>query len=171
MRGLSSRTEAIEHKLDDILSILRGNQDLPINSAISSSITTLTAPFSHTNRQPSSHSPSIAIASSSPDEQSNIEIVDGMDMTFEEADITLEEYTNHMLPQWPFVALSGLGAREMYEKTPLLLKTVLIVCRPPPSEYYTAFEKWFRQHVAYRIVVELEKSTEILQSIIVFLGW
>lgn len=76
-----------------------------------------------------------------------------------------------MLPHFPFVPLSCYNAYDLYKEKPLLLKTILWVCRPPGQEASAAFHFWFRQHVAHQIVVLLTKSLELIQAILVFLAW
>ncbi|KAM6523284.1 hypothetical protein FSOLCH5_003903 [Fusarium solani] len=76
-----------------------------------------------------------------------------------------------MLPQFPFVPLPSIDAYDLYKRKPLLLKTILWVCRPPGPEAYAAFEDWFRQHVAYQTVVLMNKSLEIVQALLVFFAW
>ncbi|CAH0055502.1 unnamed protein product [Clonostachys solani] len=95
----------------------------------------------------------------------------GQDLTFEEADQSLHYYQTEMLPQFPFVPLPVCRTSELYHASPLLLKTILRVCRPLGPEKDAIFERWFRQHVVYRIAVLMEKSTELLQAILVFVAW
>ncbi|CAH0025757.1 unnamed protein product [Clonostachys rhizophaga] len=95
----------------------------------------------------------------------------GQDLTFEEADQSLQYYQTEMLPQFPFVPLPVCRTSELYHASPLLLKTILRACRPLGPERDAIFERWFRQHVVYRIAVLMEKSTELLQAILVFAAW
>ncbi|RTE71516.1 hypothetical protein BHE90_014088 [Fusarium euwallaceae] len=106
-----------------------------------------------------------------PSQDAFINIVPGFQISFIEADQVLQEYTAEMLPQFPFVPLPSLDAYEMYKRKPLLLKTILWVCRPPGPEAYGVLENWFRQHVAYQTVVLMNKSLEIVQALLVYFAW
>lgn len=100
-----------------------------------------------------------------------ITVIPGFEILRDEADLVLRNYTTNMLPQFPFVALPASNAYSLYKDKPLLLKTILWICRPPDADTSAAFERWFRQQIANRIVVLGEKSLEILQAILVFLAW
>ena len=76
-----------------------------------------------------------------------------------------------MVPEFPFVPLSTKNSSSMLKDKPLLLKTILWVCRPPPPEVSAVFESWFRQHVANEAVVLMHKELELVQAILVFLAW
>lgn len=92
-------------------------------------------------------------------------------MPFLEADQVLQEYMTVMLPQFPFVPLPCHNAYDMFKDKPLLLKTILWVCRPPKPEAFAAFESWLRQHIAHQTVVLSNKSLELVQAILIFLAW
>ncbi|KAL4865924.1 hypothetical protein BDV12DRAFT_199692 [Aspergillus spectabilis] len=92
-------------------------------------------------------------------------------MPFSEADEILKEYTMIMLPQFPFVPLSSQNAHDLYQLKPLLLQTIISVCRPAEQDAYAAFETWFRQHIAHQTVVLMKKNLELVQAILVFLAW
>lgn len=100
-----------------------------------------------------------------------ITIIPGFEIPLDEADSVLRNYVADMLPQFPFVPLPTSNANSLYKDKPLLLKTIMWICRPPDADTSAAFERWFRQHIAHRIVVSGEKSLEILQAILVLLAW
>ncbi|KAF4840334.1 Transcriptional regulator WAR1 [Colletotrichum siamense] len=100
-----------------------------------------------------------------------VTIIPGYQVTFQEADAVLQLYTSDFVAQFPFVPLPTHNAYDLYRTKPLLFKTVLWTCSPPSRDLNAAFEKWFRQHVAHRVVVLLEKSLELLQSLLVFFAW
>lgn len=124
------------------------------------------APHQDITSAPSLHSPT-----SYSQQDAFINIVPGFHVSFVEAGQVLQEYMTEMLPQFPFVPLSSVDAHDLYKRKPLLLKTILWVCRPPAPEAYAAFENWFRQHVAYQTVVLMNKSLEIVQALLVFFAW
>ncbi|CAK7228775.1 hypothetical protein SEUCBS140593_007025 [Sporothrix eucalyptigena] len=80
-----------------------------------------------------------------PPRSGSISIVPGFRVSFNEADKALQEYAADMVPQFPFVPLPCHNAYDMYKDKPLLLKTILWVCRPPGPEESAAYEDWFRQ--------------------------
>jgi hypothetical protein len=154
----------IEKKLDDIMSLLnQERRQSPI----------LSKPQTPHVRVPESSpfQPSIPAAPSNQLDAEGPYFVLGQDLTFEEADQSLQYYQTEMLPQFPFVPLPVCRTSELHHASPLLLKTILRVCRPLGPEKDAIFERWFRQHVVYRIAVLMEKSTELLQAILVFVAW
>ncbi|CAH0053924.1 unnamed protein product [Clonostachys solani] len=104
-------------------------------------------------------------------ETQKFEIVSGYEMSFDEADQVLQEYMIMMLPQFPFVPLETTDVFQLSREKPLLLKTLLFVCRPSDSQSRTNFDEWFRQHIAHQIVVLNRKSIELIQAIMIFLAW
>lgn len=106
-----------------------------------------------------------------PPRSGSISIVPGFEIPFLEADQVLQEYMTAMLPQFPFVPLPCHNAYDMFKDKPLLLKTILWLCRPPKPEACAAFESWLRQHVAHQTVVLTNKTLELVQAILVFLAW
>lgn len=111
------------------------------------------------------------VQTSSPPRSGSVFIVPDFQLSFSEADQVLLEYMTIMLPQFPFVPLPCHNAYDMYKDKPLLLKTILWVCRPPKPETSVAFESWFRQHIAHQTVVLMNKSLELVQAVLVFLAW
>lgn len=106
-----------------------------------------------------------------PPPSSSIAIVPGFQLQFSEADQVIREYMTAMVPEFPFVPVPCNNAYEIYKTKPLLLKTILWLCRPPGPEESAAFESWFRNHVAHQIVVLTNKSLELVQAILVYLAW
>lgn len=111
------------------------------------------------------------LESSMPPRSGSIAIVPGFEITFLEADQVLQEYMTTMLPQFPFVPLPCHNAYDIFKDKPILLKTILWVCRPPEPEACAAFESWLRQHIAHQTVVLANHTLELVQAILVFLAW
>ncbi|KAL5607087.1 hypothetical protein FOBRF1_007584 [Fusarium oxysporum] len=168
-RGKATQAKVIEQKLDNIMSLL-SQRDPP----------------AHTNRPlpTNSFTPTATPASNQLDHQSDpsvptqgqpraeaISIVPGFQVSFSEADQALQEYMTDMVPQFPFVPLPGNTTYNLYKEKPLLLKTILWVCRPPGPAPSAAFERWFREHIAHETVVLGNKSLEVLQALLVFFAW
>lgn len=108
---------------------------------------------------------------SSPPHLDVVDISPGYRLSLDEADRALEQYKNDLVPQFPFVPLPGSNARDLYRDKPLLLKTILSVSRPPDPDCSAAFQKWFRQSIAYETVVLMKKNIETLQALLVYLAW
>lgn len=100
-----------------------------------------------------------------------ISVFPGFEITRHEADQSLEEYMTTMLPEFPFVPLPSSNLSQALEEKPLLTKTIICVCRPPPFNSSAAFESWFRRQIAHEAVVLTGKNLELVQAILVFLAW
>ncbi|KAH7211548.1 hypothetical protein DER44DRAFT_766398 [Fusarium oxysporum] len=170
-RGKATQSKVIEQKLDNIMALLNRERNQPIEPSSSLPSNGFTPAVIQTSRQDMTSAPSLHSPASYPQQDSFINIVPGFQVSFTEAGQVLQEYMTEMLPQFPFVPLPSLDAYNLYNRKPLLLKTILWVCRPPALEAYAAFEDWFRQHVAYQTVVRMNKSLEIVQALLVFFAW
>lgn len=174
----SSHARVLEKKLDDIMTLLtrereqasmtRSPQTLEPPAFIDESLAGTSAQSPGQNQGP------VLLPSQStrtiPSEDS-ISIVPGFDVSFLEADRVLQEYMTTMLPEFLFVPLPFKSSSNMLKEQPLLLKTIIWVCRPPPPEASAAFKSWFRQHIADQTVVLMSKNIELVQAILVFIVW
>ncbi|KAI0848524.1 hypothetical protein F5Y00DRAFT_253436 [Daldinia vernicosa] len=104
-----------------------------------------------------------------PDEY--IDFPAGFRVSLVEADQVLFEYRTTMQPNFPFVHLPPWSAREMLRDRPLLLKAIIYVCRPQPWPVKCEIEKWFREHFALHLVVQKERSLELLQAVLIYIAW
>lgn len=174
-----SHAKVIEKKLDDIVTLLNryGERAAPAersteHSPFSKEDNSDTPATTQASDQACPSVPSIEpLKVSLPPRSGSISIVPGFDITFLEADQVLREYVTSMLPQFPFVPLPCHNAYDMFKDKPVLLKTILWVCRPPESDAHAAFERWLRQHIAYQTVALANQSLELVQTILVFLAW
>ncbi|KAE8143604.1 hypothetical protein BDV38DRAFT_276688 [Aspergillus pseudotamarii] len=175
-RGKATHAVVLEKKLDDIMALLtRGREctcsserltERPTDSSKGDTPTTMQASYQDQPLAASSNqSAGTGVYNGS------IAIVPGFEVSFLEADQILQEYMTTMVPEFPFVPLSTRNSYSMLKHKPLLLKTILWVCRPPPPEISAVFESWFRQHVANETVVLMNKDLELVQAILVFLTW
>ncbi len=139
------------------------------HSSSRSELTPATTPSLHESGQLSTATPPF-LALSDP-QATAITIIPGYHMPLDEVDQILRQYSAEMVPQFPFVPLPEGSSRELCGNHPLLLRTVLWACRPTGSDFLTAFELWFREQLAVRTVVRMEKNLEILQALLVFLAW
>lgn len=107
--------------------------------------------------------------------QDSVEIWPGFRVTFLEADRALNLYRSIYSPHFPFVTVPAMTSpHDLYEKAPLLFRTVVAVTTPPQGpvrRVHAEFNRWFREHVAQHVVVQNEARLEVLQSVLVYLAW
>lgn len=176
---ICSHAKIIEKKLDDIAMLLDRYRERPApaersteHSSLSKEGNSTTPATTQAPDQEFSSIPLIqSVQASFPPRSGSIPVVPGFEIPFVEADQVLQEYMTVMLPQFPFVPLPCHNAYDMFKDKPLLLKTILWVCRPPKPEASAAFESRLRQHIAHQTVVLGNKSLELVQTILVFLAW
>ncbi|VUC23482.1 unnamed protein product [Clonostachys rosea] len=186
-RGKSTRVKAIEKKLEGIMSLLDEHKDL-LQHVNKPSGPSVSQPQAVNPRSPTSNwnvprlennqiqvtqptLPSSFTQQLNSRETHKFEIIAGYEMSFDEADQVLQEYMIIMLPQFPFVPLETTDVFQLSRERPLLLKTILFVCRPSDSQARLNFDEWFRQHISHQIVVLNRKDIELMQAIMVFLAW
>ncbi|KAI2768047.1 hypothetical protein F4815DRAFT_450938 [Daldinia loculata] len=104
-----------------------------------------------------------------PDEY--IDFPAGLRVSLVEADQVLFEYRTTMQPSFPFIHLPPWSAREMLQDRPLLLKAIIYVCRPQPWPVKCEIEKWFREYFALHVIVQEERSLELLQAMLIYIAW
>ncbi|KAE9578290.1 hypothetical protein CGMCC3_g5695 [Colletotrichum fructicola] len=172
-RGKATHAKVLERKLDDIMLLLNRERDLSAQNsqASDSQSSPLVCLASHSQGEEdpnvSFYTPPTIIDPST----EAITIIPGYQVTLQEAELIFQIYTSDFVPQFPFVPLPNDNAYDFYRSKPLLFKTVLWTCMPPSRDLSVGFERWFRQHVAYRVVVLLEKNLEILQALLVYFAW
>jgi hypothetical protein len=96
---------------------------------------------------------------------------DTLRITLDEADRILEQFRTDKLPNFPFVDISGFRAQDMVQHSPMLLRAILYSCPDPSWSNMFEMEKLFRQSIAMRIVIQHEKSIDLLQAILAFVAW
>ncbi len=62
-------------------------------------------------------------------------------------------------------------AVELSERHPLLFRTVIQSVAPQPPEVQRNASRWIREQIAMRAVVNQEKSLELLQVLLLYIGW
>ncbi|PLB49975.1 hypothetical protein P170DRAFT_404656 [Aspergillus steynii IBT 23096] len=175
-RGKATHSKVLEQKLDDIMNFLTREKDhalSPVQPAERSS-TPCEAGGSATEPQTSHQPQPLAQPSdyaATKMLQGSISIVPGFEISFYEADQALHEYRKTMVPELPFVPLPTENSTILLKEKPLLLKTILSVCRPPSPEISAVFQTWFRQQIADETVVLMNKNVELIQAILVYLAW
>lgn len=109
---------------------------------------------------------------SSPAVQDSVEIWPGFHVTFLEADRALNLYRSIYSPYFPFVTIPAMASpHDLYEKAPLLFRTVVVTAQGPARSVQAEFNRWFREYVAQHVVVHNEARLEILQAMLVRLSW
>lgn len=104
-------------------------------------------------------------------EEQYLEITPDFRVSLTEADQILTEYRSEMLPAFPFCPPPNLGAKQMLQEQPLLLKAIINACRPRPWPVKGTVDEWFRSYLAHHIVVLNEKKLEHLQVILILVAW
>lgn len=64
-----------------------------------------------------------------------------------------------------------MTSHELYVESSLLFWTILAVVSPLEDKVQMEFKAWFRRYLAEHVFVRQERSTDILQAIIIYLGW
>lgn len=101
-----------------------------------------------------------------------IEIIPGLEITLRDADQALDEYRTMYSPWFPFVPLpQDMSAFDLYQKQPLLFRILVQVGLPQSFQSQRDVGTWFRKYIAEHIVVQQEKRLELLQTILIFVGW
>ncbi|KAJ5627304.1 hypothetical protein N7528_004731 [Penicillium herquei] len=178
-RGKATHAKALEKKLDDIMALLAKQQDhthcserrTRFPTAPNDSAPAIIPRPGDASYEDQSLAGSLNQLAGTNSPEESISIVPGFEVTFSEADEILEEYMTTMLPEFPFIPIPSKNSSQMLEDKPLLLKTILWACRPPPPEVSAAFEHWFRQHIATQTVTLMKKDLELVQAILIFLAW
>lgn len=102
----------------------------------------------------------------------HIEIVPGLETRFRDADQALDEYRNVYMPCFPFIPLPhDISAFDLHQKQPLLFRMLVQVALPQSFQSQRDVGTWFRKYIAEHIVVQQERRLELLQAILVFVGW
>ena len=102
----------------------------------------------------------------------NLELFPGFGVSHAEACERLKLYQRDYVPHFPFVPLpEHMTSHELYVESSLLFWTILAVVSPLEDKVQMEFKAWFRRYLAEHVFVRQERSTDILQAIIIYLGW
>jgi hypothetical protein len=101
-----------------------------------------------------------------------IEVIAGFEMGFAEADRMLHFYRTTFSPFFPFVPVPPtITAYDLFLKQPFLFRCVVHAVAPQSPAIQRSMNQWFREFIARHIVVQQERRLELLQGMLVFLGW
>jgi hypothetical protein len=166
----------LEKKIDGIVSLLAANQR--------HNLSPLTPESPKEQNQPQSQSmASLSVSPRSldmipsgsdvpPNFAANVELFPGFRITHAQASERLALYKRDYVPHFPFVPLSGhMTSHELYIESSLLFWTILAVVSPLEDKVQMEFKAWFRKYLAEHVIVRQEKSVDILQAILIYLGW
>lgn len=102
----------------------------------------------------------------------SVEIIPGFTMTFYEADRALNLYRSLYAPCFPFVVVPVMvTAYELFDRAPLLFRTIVSVTTPQGPAVQADFKIWFRQYIAEHVVINNERRLEVLQALLVHVAW
>ncbi|KAL8297866.1 hypothetical protein RB597_007119 [Gaeumannomyces tritici] len=100
------------------------------------------------------------------------EIFHGMELSSHEARAALDNYKSVYQLNFPFVPVSRkTSPGALFAKSPLLFRAIMISCAHQSYSLRSSGDRWFLSHIAQRVLVNGEKSLELLQAIIIFLAW
>lgn len=141
------------------------------------------APITPESNNPSQSSPAPAIIEAQSAAQraeaalpalvgnATLELLPGFGVTVAESEQNLDLYREEYMPRYPFVVISrSISAQELYRDAPCLFWTVMVATKPH-SGNTMAIREQFRRMFSERIFVRKEKTTEILQAILVLIAW
>lgn len=116
--------------------------------------------------------PAVTGTPSTPPQPEAIHIVPDFALSSAEADAILNLYRTSYVLHCPFVPIPvTAAAAELEHTSPFLLRTILQAVAPQSAAVQKSVDRWFRQTVAQRVVVEQERSLELLQALLVFIAW
>lgn len=100
------------------------------------------------------------------------EIIPGFQVSFEEADRLLDLYRTDYCTSFPFVTiLPDMAAYDLFADRPFLFRTIIQVVAPQDAAVQQEVKLWFRKYIADHMIIQQEKSLELLQAILVFVAW
>ncbi|KAK3353399.1 hypothetical protein B0T25DRAFT_209795 [Lasiosphaeria hispida] len=188
-RGPSTRVGQLEEKIDGIMSLLNASRQLqqqasPSSPTYSSPNSSRLAPIHPAHVGVADHDPQrTRLAHNSPRVPVSslahntppidfFEIVPGLRVSVDEADRLLELYRTDCAPKFPFVRIPRcLTAYELSERQPFLFRAVIQVMAPQNALIQRDVARWIREQIAERVVVNQEKTLEILQALLIFIAW
>lgn len=87
-------------------------------------------------------------------------------------DALLYIYRNNMESQFPFVVIpDGVSAAELAQTKPFLYKTVIMAASYHDKSGQVRMTKDIFQYVSTHMIIGNEKSMDLLQGLLVLMGW
>ncbi|PYH69570.1 uncharacterized protein BO88DRAFT_36183 [Aspergillus vadensis CBS 113365] len=92
--------------------------------------------------------------------------------TFLECEELLAKFRSHKMPMFPFVIISTqLGVPSLRQQFPFLLLCIVTACLEHKPSLQHRMEQEVRRSIATRLIVNLERSLDLLLGILVHVAW
>lgn len=186
-----SRFVQLEEKIDGVMTLLNANRQpqrrlTPVErSPDSTSRTPLMTRTAHSEPTLGYQSPQARLGPPSSSSQyreqpvsqlalpiDHVDIIPGFQIAFDEADRLLHLYRTQFCPSFPFVPIPcSLAAYDLFTDRPFLFRTIMQTVVPHSSAVQQQIKRWFSEYIATHIIVQQEKNLELLQAILVHVGW
>jgi hypothetical protein len=93
-------------------------------------------------------------------------------LTLDEADSFLAYFQKEMSPYFPFVMIAAhLDARIIARKNPFLLLAILTIATGEQPDLQRSLDREFCKVLATKVMVNGERSLEILQGLLIYIAW
>ncbi|KAK0609266.1 hypothetical protein B0T14DRAFT_232685 [Immersiella caudata] len=171
-RGPSTRVGQLEEKLDGIMSLLSASQGLQqlATPTLSNSSTppTFGLPLESLQNPP----PPVSRSARYAPRAGSFEVVPGFQVTGDEAERFLNLYRSEYSPKFPFVPISPeVAPDELFQSRPFLFRVIIQIIAPQTAETQREVAQWVRQHVSHHVLVVQERRLELLQGLLLYIGW
>ncbi|KAL6883017.1 hypothetical protein HDV57DRAFT_495200 [Trichoderma longibrachiatum] len=193
-RGKSTRVAQLEKKIDSLVSMLAsaqhiqpsGTPPLTPDSHDGAGIAARGAPKDPASRPPPQEAipalpqPSRGVREAAPQiplavpskPETTFQLIPGFSFTLEEVTSYFDVYRREFMPNYPFVIIpEDLNPQSLHASSPCLFWTIMAAVAPQSSATQQGVEKWFREYIAYRVVVKQERNLGILQALLLHLAW
>jgi hypothetical protein len=176
-RAAASKTANLEQKLDTLVSLIRNQNQSKSPSANEPSpldpVTNLSAPSHHASQSGSAPNANAnepqANAGFTP--ISTLICTPEIQATQQDAEHHFKLFRDCYLACFPCIHLrSDISATQLRSERPLLWFTIMMVTCQSSHTQRRMSASW-RSIVSQKMVVEHEKSMDLLQGLLVFLGW
>ncbi len=158
---LNRRLEQLERNYDGIVALLATQRPPP--SALGAEPTTSVSPSASTEMT--------ARSTANAFHEAQLDIFDGGLVTEEYADGLVRNFI-HMAPYFPFVALPREALlSDLRREAPMLLQAILVTSSWQNKSLQLALEREYLKILSTRLVVDGQKSLDMLQSLLVYVGW
>lgn len=88
------------------------------------------------------------------------------------ADELLQRFKTYRIPNFPFVVIpKDIDAATLRSKTPVIFLSVMIVCLEDEFLLQTQLAERFKAAICDDLIMNNMKSLELLQGLLVYLGW
>lgn len=101
-----------------------------------------------------------------------MDIFPGFRVSLLEAEDILRIYNESYSPLFPFVPIPQMtSANDLLAEKPFLFRTIMTAVAPQNATIQKQAAVWFREYMAEHMLVNQEKSIELLQAILVRIAW